>query len=465
MSIAGIVLAAGLSRRFGRNKLVEDFRGKPLLRWVVEAALQSRLTLVNVVLGFEQNKVRAALDGLAPDPRLILTFNPFYRDGQSSSVLAGMAGLPREFDGAMFLVGDQPLIDHWVIDRMISTFEQSGRGICYPVFESERGNPVVFGARYFSELRRLAGDGGGRIIIERHRGDCTPVAFERALPFCDIDRPKDMGALAKGADRTPDRIGTADLICALDLAKSRVIALCGSGGKTSLLSALVRAFARSPAERILATTTTKLGLDEIDGPWRALRADGAEAIRSVGETMPVLAYRRIDPERGRLYGFPGEVVDRLAQDGGYTRIIVEADGSRRRPLKAPNAEEPVFPATADTVVAVVGLGGLGQPLSEDAVFRPEIWSTLTGLPEGSIVTANSLARMIAHRQGLIRGAPPQARRVVFLNQADTPERLAHAQAVLDGLRAIDDRPRLQVAIGCLSPAVHVHAFHEIDREH
>ena len=457
-TVAGIVLAAGLSRRFGKNKLIESFRGKPLLRWTVEAALRSRLASVNVVLGYEHEKVSFALSALATDPRLTLTVNESFAAGQGTSIVVGLATAPPRCDAAMFLVGDQPLIDCSVIDRLISTFAASKAGICFPSLGDRRGNPVIFASQFFSELRQLSGDEGGRIVIERHPEACVPLIFSRASPFSDVDRPDDLEALRSG-----DLDETGDLVRAFGLRDSRVIALCGSGGKTGLMSALVDAFARDPSERILATTTTKFGSDEHCGPWRACRVADAAAIRSLGEryATPVIAYRDLDVGRERLLGFSADTIDAVARDSGYTRMIIEADGSRRRPLKAPDGNEPVFPATADTVIAVAGLSGLGQQLNDAAVFRPERWSALTGQKADNPVTPDALARVIAHPDGLMRGAPRRAKRVVFLNQADTPKRRSLAKAVVDALAAMAERPTLGVVIGQLQPAVEVHAVHHL----
>ena len=103
-AVAGVVLAAGFSRRFGANKLLEPFCGKPLLRWVVEAGLRSRLSSVGVVLGHEHNRVREVLADLISERRLIFTINDSYQQGQSASVIAGLSVVPLSSAGAMFLV-------------------------------------------------------------------------------------------------------------------------------------------------------------------------------------------------------------------------------------------------------------------------------------------------------------------------------------------------------------------------
>jgi probable selenium-dependent hydroxylase accessory protein YqeC len=456
--VAGIVLAGGLSRRYGTNKLIEPFRGKPLLQWTVEAALRSHLASVNVVLGHEHDKVGSALAALTTDPRLTLTVNESFADGQSTSIACGLARLAPDCDGAMFMVGDQPLIDSSVIDRLISAFAASKAGICFPSLGTRRGNPVIFTSQFFSELRQLSGDSGGRIVIDRHPEACVPLAFSSAAQFSDIDQQADLEALC-----SHDTAAASQLVQSLCLHDSRVIALCGSGGKTGLMSALVRAFARDPSERILATATTKFGIDERTGPWRAWQIGDANALRLLGEryTTPILAFHDLDVGRQRLLGFSVEIVDAVARDSEFTRIIVEADGSRRRPLKAPDANEPVFPAAADTVIAVAGMSGLGRPLDDAAVFRPQRWSALTGQKAGAPVTPVALARMIAHPDGLMRRTPPQAKRCVFLNQADTSERQSLANAVIDALAAMADRPALDVAIGQLQPTVAVHAVHHL----
>ena len=460
-AVAGVVLASGLARRFGANKLLEPFRGKPLLRWVVEAALRSRLSSVGVVLGHEHNRVREALADLIGEQRLIITINDSYQQGQSASVIAGLSVVPLSSAGAMFLVGDQPLLDFHVINRLISAFEASAGGICYPSCCGRRGNPVVFASRFFDALRQLRGDVGGSVVIEAHRDAVVPVIFDDELPFHDIDRRDDLRRLSFQDTTAGQLTKNTTLVQAFGLETSHVISLCGAGGKTSLMAALVREFASNSGERILATTTTKMGSDEAEGPWRACQAaDAADLLaKSDDDADPVLAYRDLDSARGRLLGFPTHVIDDLARSGRFTRILVEADGSRRKPLKAPTTHEPAFPVTTDAVVMVAGASGLGQPLDDENVFRADRWSLLTDTDLAQPVTAEALARIVVHADGLARNAPARAQRILFINQADTPDRVAAACRVLDCLASLSGRVPERAVVGRLQPEPQVCALH------
>jgi probable selenium-dependent hydroxylase accessory protein YqeC len=244
---------------------------------------------------------------------------------------------------------------------------------------------------------------------------------------------------------------------ALGLETARLICLCGAGGKTSLMLTLAREFVDA-GERVLVTTTTKIASDEAEGPWPLLTAAGPGAITEQarhaaqgsrpGGAVIVVA----GPVDGgkKLAGFPPEDLDQVRAQAGFDRIVVEADGSRRRPLKAPAPHEPVVPASTDAVVMVAGLSGIDKPLDEATVFRAELWSARTRLALGAPVSAASIACMVLHPEGLGRGCPEGARKALFLNQADTAPKVAAARRVIDLLADADRKPDRAV-VGCLQP--------------
>jgi probable selenium-dependent hydroxylase accessory protein YqeC len=189
---------------------------------------------------------------------------------------------------------------------------------------------------------------------------------------------------------------------------------------------------------VLVTTTTKIARDEAVG-WLSFAATSTEQVlKNARRLLPesgweragaVIAYSEVGEDGYRLIGFAPEFVDRLAQAGRFDRILVEADGSARKPLKAPAAHEPVIPSATQALLIVAGLSGLRLPLSEDNLFRADIWSRLSGLALGAPVSAESLARSVIHPDGLTRGCPANARTILFLNQADTPARRSEAKRV------------------------------------
>lgn len=249
------------------------------------------------------------------------------------------------------------------------------------------------------------------------------------------------------------------LIEALGLRDSHLISLCGAGGKTTLMFSLAREFVAT-GERVLITTTTKIAREEAAG-WPSFAAASADEVlektyRLLQEDAAfrggaALVYSHLGHDGHRLAGFAPDLVDTLGQAGRFDRILVETDGSGRKPLKAPAAHEPVIPSSTDALVIVAGLNGLGLPLSPENLFRPEIWSALSGLPAGALVTAESLARCVAHPDGLARGCPESARRKLFLNQADTPQRRLDAMQVVNSLKQACESGLERVVIGWLLP--------------
>ena len=170
--IAAVVLAAGLSRRMRRPKLLLSVEGgKALVRLAVERVLAAGLDEVVVVLGAEAEAVAATLEGLP----IRTVVNPLHAEGQSTSLRAGLDALGLDVAAVVVALGDQPLPEPLLIGRLVGAFRATGRPIAVPRYRDGRGNPVLFAASLFDELRAVTGDQGGRAVIARDPGRVTEV--------------------------------------------------------------------------------------------------------------------------------------------------------------------------------------------------------------------------------------------------------------------------------------------------
>jgi molybdenum cofactor cytidylyltransferase len=186
-TIAGMVLAAGMSSRFGAaNKLLADWNGQPMLRTVVEAALATELDPVIVVTGHEREQVEAALAGLDVQ----FAHNPDFATGQAASIRVGIVTVPRWCDGAMVLLGDMPRVCPGEINALIDAFADDS-SIVVPQHAGHRGNPVIFGRTHFAELERLTGDKGALELLSG--SGVTLVEMESDAVLKDIDTPEALG--------------------------------------------------------------------------------------------------------------------------------------------------------------------------------------------------------------------------------------------------------------------------------
>jgi len=203
-----------------------------------------------------------------------------------------------------------------------------------------------------------------------------------------------------------------------------VISLVGAGGKTSLMFRLAQELSAG-GETVLTTTTTRILMPGQGQSRRVILADTAEKIleraaQELSGNRHLTAAAGLSADPGKLAGLTPETVDQLRASQVFDWIIVEADGAAGRPLKAPAGHEPVIPSSSGWLVGMVGLRALGTPLTDQWVFRAEVFSRITGLPPGTAVTEESIAAACVHEQGVLKGAPGECRCLVFLNQADAP---------------------------------------------
>lgn len=191
--ISAILLAAGLSSRLGRNKLLLPLGGSPAVRRTAEALAGSKAAEVVAVTGHEREGVEAALGGLG----VRLAHNPDYESGQASSLVAGLRAASPNSDGYLFALGDQPLIGPGLIDSLIEIFASSNGGAlaAAPLINGRRGNPVLISAGLKPELLALRGDEGARGVLKgvetKTPGRFLTVETDAEEMFWDIDTEAD----------------------------------------------------------------------------------------------------------------------------------------------------------------------------------------------------------------------------------------------------------------------------------
>ena len=190
--VAAVVLAAGRSTRMGGpNKLLEAVQGRPLVRHAVEAALAGGLSEVVVVTGHQRAAVEAALSGLP----VRFVPNPNFAEGLSTSLRAGLEALPPSVDGALVLLGDMPLVRPALLARLVAAFDPAGGAhVVAPVRDGRRGNPVLWGRRFFAALCAIEGDAGGRHLLAEQSDAAREVEADDGA-LIDVDTPEALAAV------------------------------------------------------------------------------------------------------------------------------------------------------------------------------------------------------------------------------------------------------------------------------
>jgi len=187
--ICGIILAAGRSKRMGTPKQLLYAGGRPILEHVILNADRSRLHEVIVVLGYMADKIKTAIN--FSDTDAIIVINKNHDQGQSSSLLKGFEHISHSCDAAMFLLGDQPLVTHEIINTLILAYEKYHAPVTIPYYRGKRGNPVIIGKELFNRLKTLSGDRGARFFFRTLKDQIMKIPFDDEAVIMDIDTKKD----------------------------------------------------------------------------------------------------------------------------------------------------------------------------------------------------------------------------------------------------------------------------------
>lgn len=214
-----------------------------------------------------------------------------------------------------------------------------------------------------------------------------------------------------------------------------VISVVGAGGKTSLLFWLAELLQAS-GRRVLITTTTHMFMPT--SHWPVVFCRDPAMLPHASLTSPIsFCFHSWKANQGKVQGFTPEAIDALVQRPECDVILIEADGSRGMPLKAPDEHEPCIPKSSCCVIAVMGGHILGAKVSTENVHRWSQFADITGLTPDATLQLSDLVALVRHPQGAFKNVPQGCRRVWFINHFSQCENAIAQSELLQPLQQHD----------------------------
>jgi molybdenum cofactor cytidylyltransferase len=201
--VGGVVLAAGPSSRMGTNKLLLDIDGETVVRRAVRRAIVAQLDPVIVVLGHEAERIERELEGVGPTCRMVV--NTDYAGGINSSLKTGIANLPETVDAAVVMLADMPFVSADMIASLVERYHARKRPpLVISDYDGVNAPPMLYDRALFPELQTMEGEGCGKVVVRRHRGDAEVLQWP-VEKLRDLDVPSDYEA-AVATNSEADRL-------------------------------------------------------------------------------------------------------------------------------------------------------------------------------------------------------------------------------------------------------------------
>ena len=193
--VAGILLAAGTSTRMGKTKQLLPFGEKTLIERVLVEALNSELERIVLVLGYQAVEIKKIINPVSPQPKLTIIENRQFKQGISSSIIAGLSEIENTHEHVMILLGDMPFIHRDLINLLIRRYLQSGCSIGAIKGQERPVHPVMFSRELYAELLALQGDVGARALFTKYSDKVCLIEPEGPYDAKDIDTPEDYAGI------------------------------------------------------------------------------------------------------------------------------------------------------------------------------------------------------------------------------------------------------------------------------
>lgn len=209
-----------------------------------------------------------------------------------------------------------------------------------------------------------------------------------------------------------------------DKFRDSVISFSGGGGKSTLMYRSALELSSSGLKVLVTTTTMIYHPDVMNRPYNGIIIGSigelARNRRSIKEgTITVAAYKTLEADgKTKLNGFSPAEIERVLKAGIFDAVLVEADGAKHLPIKAPGENEPVIPARSSIVFGVIGMEAINSRISDDIVFRTDIFTEVTGTKRGDRINRDVILKLVSSENGLFKNTPYRAERILVINKTD-----------------------------------------------
>jgi molybdenum cofactor cytidylyltransferase len=193
--IAGLILAAGESRRMGRDKALLTYRGRTFLENIMDHLGAAGIEKITVVLGHHADIIQRAVNLGAAQ----VVVNHEYPRGQTSSLQLGLAAARADSPEAVVLcLVDHPAISAEVLTKLIERFESTRPPVLIPTHNGQRGHPVVISQTLFPELLALPPGQPANTVIRKYHDVTEFVEVADPGILLDVDEPETYERLEEG---------------------------------------------------------------------------------------------------------------------------------------------------------------------------------------------------------------------------------------------------------------------------